>query len=58
VAGVKRVLPIYLSDRVDKPMLAGILRPFIVLPGTEFTKTELHNILIIKQLGYIQMLLQ
>lgn len=43
--GIKRHVGIYINGCVSSPMLAGIFRPFVVLPGTDMDKAQLYCIL-------------
>ncbi|MGL6198445.1 MAG: M56 family metallopeptidase [Lachnospiraceae bacterium] len=43
-AGVKRPLPLYQNELISTPMLAGVIRPFIVLPDLNVSRNEASNI--------------
>lgn len=43
--GLKKTPPLRVSTRVDSPMLVGLLRPCLLLPGEDFNAQELRFIL-------------
>lgn len=43
-AKVKRKIPLKLNDRIGSPMLAGIIRPILVIPSLEVSSSNLQYI--------------
>ncbi len=46
MCGKKRIPKLYRNKLVATPMLIGVFRPAIILPGCEYTHAQLHSVLL------------
>lgn len=51
-AGVKKPVELYVNPLISSPLLTGFFRPCIVLPGTEYGKTEFRYIVLHELIHY------